>query len=121
MTKISAYDRRLREDSITKVRRAALGAMISQGGVPEPFQFARAGLPPLYRASAIPDPALEDHVRNAPAAKAWRAQQRQRLTAGSGRVRPGDVEIAAATAADLADAADRKKRFLSRIRKDGAE
>lgn len=59
------YEAKLRALDILRVRRLALGAMISKGGVPRPAQFARAGLPPLYRASELPTSA-EDSEQEAP-------------------------------------------------------
>lgn len=43
-------------EPIMLVRRAAIAAMIRAGGVPEPWQLERAGLPPLVRASDLDAP-----------------------------------------------------------------
>ena len=55
-----------RSANVLRVRRAALGAIIAQGGVPTPAQFVRAGLPPLVRASALIPADAEDCHRVTP-------------------------------------------------------
>ena len=69
----------MKESPVIRVRRLALGAMLTEGGLPEPWQFERAGLPPLFRASDL----LRAQERHAAAVLAADQEARKAGSQGS--------------------------------------